>query len=215
MQFDGQEKTTQEQATATPTNRMVKLAKSQNLIRHTELMGQKTETYNRRSLSGDVTSQRPHHSCNFQTFQMTSNRDTLKGAEYNVMYMCDPKNPDIIQKLAIIPSHCLHDHDVCVRRIKQAERPTKRRTSSSDDAADTRRHPSPKRFTRHESEKRRKRILPKTITLTDRFGTERRLRLQRRRHGCQQYPTRDTSNHRHACRKRMSEHGRRSVQHIS
>ena len=129
------------------------------------------------SSSESVTAERRRSS----TAQIVS--DTLKGAEYNVMYMCDPKNPDIIQKLAIIPSHCLHDHDVCVRRIKQAERPTKRGMSSSDDAADTRRNPSPKRFTRRESEKRRKRILPKTITLTDRFGIERRLRLKRRRHG--------------------------------
>ena len=127
------------------------------------------------SSSESVTDERRRSS----TAQIVS--DTLKGAEYNVMYMCDPKNPDIIQKLAIIPNHCLHDHDVCLRRIKQAERHTKRRTLSTDDAADTRRHPSPKRFTQYESEKRRKTILPKTIT--DRFGVKRRLRLKQRRHG--------------------------------
>ena len=129
------------------------------------------------SSSESVTAERRRSS----TAQIVS--DTLKGAEYNVMYMCDPKNPDIIQKLAIIPNHCLHDHDVCVRRIKQAERPTKRRTSSTDDDADSRRRPSPTRYTQQESDKRRKKPIPKTITLTDRFGVKRRLRLKRRRQG--------------------------------
>ena len=77
MLFDGQEKTTQEQATATPTNRMVKLAKFQTLIdRNTEMQRQIGETYSRRSSSGDVTTQIPHHPCNVQTFQMTSTRTT-------------------------------------------------------------------------------------------------------------------------------------------
>ena len=121
--------------------------------------------------------------------------DTLKGSEYSVMYMCDPKCPDIIRKLAIIPNHCLHDHRVCVSRIEKAERQQKRRSASVDGADDgVQSPPLRKRYngrgTMRMSLKRKDGSMPKMITLTDKYGFRRRLRLKQRRRDARDRPLR-------------------------
>ena len=109
--------------------------------------------------------------------------DTLKGAEYSVMYMCDPKCPEIIRKLAIIPNHCLHDHRLCVSRIKEEERHRKHHYECPDDSISRspRRKEHAHRGTRDVYQKETKSSVPKTITLTDKYGVKRRLVLKRRR----------------------------------
>ena len=109
--------------------------------------------------------------------------DTLKGAEYSVMYMCDPKCPEIIRKLAIIPNHCLHDHRLCVSRIKEEERHRKHQYEGPDDSISRspRRKEHAHRGARDVYQKETKSSVPRTITLTDKYGVKRRLILKRRR----------------------------------